>query len=163
MKSWAKQTGFTIVELLIVIVVIAILAAITIVAYNGIQDRSRDSIRAHDLANIKKALLAYDAAYGGVKRVSTYNTSGSTHGGLDVSTDPNWLAFLKTEYGNMPSDPRNTMPYTANGPDPSNRVYFYYCYNQGAGNLPATPNVRIGYFKESGAGVNENFPVKSCL
>ena len=33
-----QQTGFTIVELLIVIVVIAILAAITIVAYNGIKN-----------------------------------------------------------------------------------------------------------------------------
>lgn len=35
-----KSYGFTIVELLIVIVVIAILAAITIVAYNGIQQRA---------------------------------------------------------------------------------------------------------------------------
>mgnify|MGYP006209457325 CR=1 FL=1 len=41
-KAWAqKQTGFTIVELLIVIVVIAILAAVSIVAYNGIQDRAK--------------------------------------------------------------------------------------------------------------------------
>ena len=38
-----STTGFTIVELLIVIVVIAILAAITIVAFNGIQERSRQS------------------------------------------------------------------------------------------------------------------------
>ncbi len=38
-----KQTGFTIVELLIVVVVIAILAAITIVAYNGIQNRAKSS------------------------------------------------------------------------------------------------------------------------
>ena len=36
-----KQQGFTIVELLIVIVVIAILAAITIVAYNGVQNRAK--------------------------------------------------------------------------------------------------------------------------
>lgn len=38
-----RQKGFTIVELLIVIVVIAILAAITIVSYNGIQSRARDA------------------------------------------------------------------------------------------------------------------------
>lgn len=44
MKRWAKkQAGFTIVELLIVVVVIAILAAITIVAYNGIQNRAKQS------------------------------------------------------------------------------------------------------------------------
>lgn len=47
MHSWASQhkksTGFTIVELLIVVVVIAILAAITIVAYNGIQNRAKAS------------------------------------------------------------------------------------------------------------------------
>ena len=42
---WAKQkqNGFTIVELLIVIVVIAILAAITVVAFNGVQQRARNS------------------------------------------------------------------------------------------------------------------------
>ncbi len=38
-----NRRGFTIVELLIVIVVIGILAAITIVAYNGVQQRARNS------------------------------------------------------------------------------------------------------------------------
>lgn len=40
----ARRGGFTIVELLIVIVVIGILAAISIVAYNGIQNRSNDTV-----------------------------------------------------------------------------------------------------------------------
>ena len=48
--------GFTIVELLIVIVVIAILASISVVAYNGIQQRSRDSIRKADINSIAKSL-----------------------------------------------------------------------------------------------------------
>lgn len=54
-----NQKGFTIVELLIVIVVIAILAAISIVAFTGIQQRGRDSGRASDVSNIVKALTAY--------------------------------------------------------------------------------------------------------
>jgi len=42
--QWAKyKQGFTIVELLIVVVVIAILAAITIVSYNGVQNRAKTS------------------------------------------------------------------------------------------------------------------------
>lgn len=51
-----RQTGFTIVELLIVIVVIGILAAITIVAYNGIQDRARTTVLISDLTSSAEQL-----------------------------------------------------------------------------------------------------------
>lgn len=43
MLSSRRQVGFTIVELLIVVVVIAVLAAITIVAYNGITQRAQEA------------------------------------------------------------------------------------------------------------------------
>jgi general secretion pathway protein G len=49
-------SGFTIVELLIVIVVIGILAAISIVAYNGVQNRAADTSVQSDLRNIAKQL-----------------------------------------------------------------------------------------------------------
>ncbi|MBC7942888.1 prepilin-type N-terminal cleavage/methylation domain-containing protein [Candidatus Saccharibacteria bacterium] len=54
-----KQPGFTIVELLIVIVVIGILAAITIVAYNGIQDRARVSAVSSGLKQTADKLAIY--------------------------------------------------------------------------------------------------------
>ena len=49
-------SGFTIVELLIVIVVIAVLATITIVAYNGIQNRAYDSSIQSDLKSLATKL-----------------------------------------------------------------------------------------------------------
>ena len=58
--SKENQRGFTIVELLIVIVVIAILAAITIVAYNGIQNRAADTAVKTDLHNIAKKLALFN-------------------------------------------------------------------------------------------------------
>jgi len=56
--------GFTIVELLIVIVVIAILAAISIVAYNGIQSRARNSAIESTVSSYLKLLKVYTATYG---------------------------------------------------------------------------------------------------
>jgi len=67
--------GFTIVELLIVIVVIAILAAISVVAYNGIQSRARNTQQLSTAKSYMDALASYVAingsypSTGGVTRV----------------------------------------------------------------------------------------------
>lgn len=53
--KYVHQRGFTIVELLIVIVVIAILAAITLVTYNGIVNRASDSSLQSELDQFSKA------------------------------------------------------------------------------------------------------------
>jgi prepilin-type N-terminal cleavage/methylation domain-containing protein len=55
------ERGFTIVELLVVIVVIGILAAITIVAYNGITARANTSASALVAANIGKKIEIYNS------------------------------------------------------------------------------------------------------
>lgn len=57
-------SGFTIVELLIVIVVVAILAAISIVAYNGIQDRAEASKTVTAVKAYKEALTMYRLDHG---------------------------------------------------------------------------------------------------
>lgn len=62
--STTRKRGFTIVELLIVIVVIAILAAISIVAYNGVQQRARNSTRVSEAQEWVKILNMYAATTG---------------------------------------------------------------------------------------------------
>ena len=57
--SQIRSRGFTIVELLVVIVVIGILAAITIVAYSGIQNKASDSAVQADLSTIAKKMELY--------------------------------------------------------------------------------------------------------
>ena len=67
--STSKNYGFTIVELLIVIVVIAILASISIVSYNGIQNRAKATAAASTAKNVAtKAEMAntFKSAYPGV-------------------------------------------------------------------------------------------------
>ena len=79
-----KAYGFTIVELLIVIVVIAILAAISIVAYTGIQTRARDTTRQSDISQVQKLVEAYYAIHG------LYPTTASSMGNAgSVRTDSN--------------------------------------------------------------------------
>ena len=59
-----QSRGFTIVELLIVIVVIAILAAISIVAYNGIQQRARNTTNADSASQLKTKVEAWNSVMG---------------------------------------------------------------------------------------------------
>ena len=55
----SRSTGFTLVELLMVIVVIAVLAGITVVGFSGVRDRADLTKKRSDLASIKTALELY--------------------------------------------------------------------------------------------------------
>lgn len=68
-KKLKNEKGFTIVELLIVIVVIGILAAIVIVAYQGVTNRAKTTKSSGLASSVMKKAEAYAAEEG------TYPTS----------------------------------------------------------------------------------------
>lgn len=73
----ARQRGFTIVELLIVIIVIAILAAIVIIAYNGVTQKAQASAAqsaARDLAQLLTNSYTTNGTY--PNDLSTVNNGG---------------------------------------------------------------------------------------
>lgn len=81
-----KNKGFTIVELLIVIVVIGILATLVIVTFTGIQQKAHDSQRQTDINAVDSHLEAYYAESGNYPTLAqvTDSTWVSTHmKGLD--------------------------------------------------------------------------------
>ena len=66
-----KESGFTIIELLIVIVVIGILAGLVLNVFTGIQEDGRDAERKTDLEAIEGHLEAYAARNGIHQVIST--------------------------------------------------------------------------------------------
>ncbi|CAB5008886.1 MAG: prepilin-type N-terminal cleavage/methylation domain-containing protein [Actinobacteria bacterium] len=60
----AKQAGFTLVELLIVITILGVLAAIVVFSVRGINDQSGTTACASDVATVDAAVEAYYASNG---------------------------------------------------------------------------------------------------
>lgn len=84
----ARTTGFTIVELLIVIAVIAILASIVMVTYNGVQDRARSARVLSDMKSMEDLVEAYASQNGGTYPKTTENLKANWKS-IDVETDDN--------------------------------------------------------------------------
>ena len=86
MSTKSKQQGFTIVELLIVIVVIGILAALVITTFTGIQQKARNTERTTDIKAIQGQVEAYYAQNGKYPTLANLNDSAfrsSNMKGLD--------------------------------------------------------------------------------
>lgn len=79
-----KAYGFTLTELLIVIIVIGILATIAVVSYQGITARANDAVVASDLRSNLQRIHLFSIHNG-----RQYYLSTKGGGMVDVSTDFN--------------------------------------------------------------------------
>lgn len=108
-----RVRGFTIVELLIVIVVIAILAAISIVAYTGIQTKARDAQRLQDVKTITKALELYyvdNGVFPNTDCALTCPSPKKINNHWATTSDGSWSvlqqALVPRYISELPQDPR---------------------------------------------------------
>lgn len=109
-----SRSGFTIVELLIVIVVIAILATISIVAYTGIQTRAQNTVTNQAVAQYAKAFESYKAINGsypvgqacisgaGTRCGNVIDSTYSCFGVKDVYGSASVDAAIKTVIATLP-------------------------------------------------------------
>lgn len=86
-----RQSGFTIVELLIVIVIIGILATLVIVTFSGVQQRARDSERKTDINALAGQLEASYANLGTYPTLAGLN-SAARRAALEIRLDTKALA-----------------------------------------------------------------------
>lgn len=117
-----KQHGFTIVELLIVIVVIGILAAIVIVAYNGVTSRASDNAVKSDLVNLAKEMEVYKATSSEARYPMNNTELYAMNGGVrmskssyDVSNNNVVVCFQTngTAYGILAASKSNNIFYVS--------------------------------------------------
>ena len=109
-----RHKGFTLIEMLIVIVVIAILALIVIPRLLGAGRKAKEAALRGDLHQLRNAIQQFEADCGDYpldeNDLQTAPAAGS-NGGSGISLDVSgWQGpYLRTPDGNLPVDPFTTL------------------------------------------------------
>jgi prepilin-type N-terminal cleavage/methylation domain-containing protein len=119
-----KKPGFTIIEILVTVSIIAILVTVSIGSFGPAREKARDSQRQTDLRTVEAALALYKNKYGeypaGCNSPTTGNTpswSGQPGSGYECSpASGQYIVGLAPEFiPKLPTDPRLNADETYSG------------------------------------------------
>jgi len=155
------KKGFTLMELLIVMSIIAIITAIGLVSYAPINRRSRDAKRKSDLEQVRSALEMYRSDNG------YYPTSSAASFSPLTTLDPGDGngPLVSTYLPSIPMDPKNTTAtlrtyyYIVIGAGPD---YYSYCLCSGVENTADGKN-ECGITPPAEITTDTTFTAAYCL
>ncbi len=148
MKKAIKTRGFTIIELLMVIAIIGILAAVVITSLNSARAKGRDAKRIKDMEEMHKAIELYISDHGhapdfGDPTCSDPSSEDPGCYATEFSGQHDWSdleAELKPYIASLPKDPCGAACFQK--PNTKHRGYFAYYY--------AAPSMVSAYYKSLG-------------
>jgi prepilin-type N-terminal cleavage/methylation domain-containing protein len=124
-RKYAKQKGFSLLELLVVISIMGILITLGVVAFSTAQKKTRDSRRRADVKAMQDAFEQYMAATGTYETCNTMATYDAGNGAIMP--------------GGLPTDPKNADGYVYNTTTACSISGYCICASMesGAGNAEA--------------------------
>lgn len=132
-----KIQGFTLLELLVSVTILAVLTAIAVTSYTSINKRGRNAKRKTDLEQIRSALEMYRADNG------YYPSTGAPYFN---NADNLSTVLVSTYMPAIPTDPKNVNPslYMYKATNASGGKYYGYCMSallesEDPANDPCTP------------------------
>lgn len=157
--------AFTLIELLVVIAIVGILTGFIFVSMNGAINSAKDAKRKADLANLEKALLAYNTQNNSYPSTDTYPCTIGTGG-----TCTNLATSLAPYMNTLPIGPdgdRYTYNYTSGSFTLSGILSSGpWAYNSSTGvwgNGYTLGQYKIQITIPAAAGASANYPVKLIL
>jgi len=120
MNRPTPQSGFTLMELVVVVLILSVLGGALVPRLTNRMAASRDARRLSDVRTVRDAIEQYHLDHG---RFPAPKKNGS-YGGWDVSHDGDFIPELVTQgyLREIPSDPKNDATYH----------YRYYVYDKGS-------------------------------
>src|SRR5262245_56391216 len=88
MKNRSEKSGFTLVELLVVIVIIAILAGLLLPAIVGALNNTKKTACGNNLGQLWKQMMNYQIQYGGTSKIMPTETGENFWKALTLTTPP---------------------------------------------------------------------------
>ena len=112
------KKGFTLIEVLVAVTIIAVLISIGVVSYGSVNRRSRDAKRKGDMEQLRSALEMYRADN------SYYPNAGS---GSWANTSGLSPVLVSTYLPAIPFDPKSTQTYRYKATNLTGGNYYGYC------------------------------------